>query len=95
VLGDRAQVDWRIETPASRFPFNSPPALVLLSQSGLLSAACAGCVSRDGAVCHRIPSPKALLKEGAIVNLDVTTEAVGTVFTIEPMINLTTILHTA
>lgn len=35
------------------------------------------CVSIDDVVCHGIPSAKAILREGAIVNVDVTTEIGG------------------
>lgn len=47
------------------------------SQLGYKGFPAAVCTSRNQVVCHGIPSPRELLREGDIVNVDVTTELGG------------------
>jgi methionyl aminopeptidase len=47
------------------------------SQLGYHGFPAAVCVSPNEVVCHGIPSPKVILEEGDIVNIDVTTEVDG------------------
>ncbi len=47
------------------------------SQLGYHGFPAAVCTSRNDVVCHGVPSPKVRLKEGDIVNVDVTTELDG------------------
>jgi methionyl aminopeptidase len=54
-----------------------PSQLGYQSSPGSPPFPAAVCVSIDDVVCHGIPSPDVLLKSGAIVNVDVTTEVDG------------------